>query len=205
MEKYRSFIVEVQNYINRKKLSVDIESGFKGPYRVFLGIRGYPDKSNMLSSCGLYKSHHKKGGQVAFFSNKTKPEMLIVFAILFGSNEQAYKFVKYMNSNPSISWSDIIEYLAINKGVYFKNIETDFKTFQKNIGSNTVLYLLFSNNNKYISQVQKLQNCIDYANVIHPSSRNINTNTMTWFNQYVLNDFNGKINQSNLTYRQFQI
>lgn len=204
MEKYLQFVEEVLRYVSGKKASDNQIDDSKELYRVLLGIGPYPDKSNLFSSCGLYKNT----GEVAFFSSKAKPELLFVFAILFGSNDQAYKFVEYMysrTSHPQISLDDVIEFLAITRGIYFKNLYPNFGAFEKNLKPKSTLYLLFSADNRNIQKVKKYQSCKDCANVIHPTSINMNFYPLVWFPQYVLNTFNGTIGPSNLTFQQFQI
>lgn len=204
MEQYLQFVEEVLRYVSGKKASDNQKYDSKKFYRVFLGIGPYPDKSNLFSTCGLYKN----AGEVAFFSSKAKPELLFVFAILFGSNDQAYKFVEYMysrTSHPSISLDDVIEFLAITRGIYFKNLYPNFGVFEKNLKPKSTLYLLFSTDKRHIQTVKNCQSYKDCANVIHPTSKNMNSIPLIWFPQYILNTFHGAIGQSSLTYQQFQI
>lgn len=174
-------------------------------YCVYLGQSNYPDQSN-LSAQNIYPHI----SSVAFFSQKIKPDFFFVLALLLGNNDEAYNLMDIMFSNlnpPPVQWSDIVEYLAYVKGIYFVNVsDANFNLFANSFVPKSIKFLIFSKSNKTIlNQVMSLSSYLDHAAIIHPSSRNINKNTMDWVKQYVTQTFTGQIPNSNLSYTDFMI
>lgn len=205
----KELVREVIEYKNSK--TIELTEPFN-TYRVFLGISDYPDGSNITSIAGYYRYLN----EVAFFSKKSKPDLFFVLAILLGGNEAAYDLIDCVNSKKQIapvSWNDIVEYLAMVKGIYFINYNDNcFAAFRNALPSTAIVkYLVFSSSviiRNLFNGNGFLKSNNSAAFIIHPSARNLNEHPSFWFRQYVLNQFNGPINSSNkggLTYNDFQI
>ncbi len=203
-------IKRITSYIKNKKTGNVIgESNISGNnkkyIRIFLGLSDYPDGSNLKSKVGLYS----KINSVSFFSSKEKPDLFFVLSILMGDRKEAYNLISTINNKncvSSISWDNVIKYLAIVEEIYFVNYnDNSFGSFNAAICNKNADYLLFSTSRLYYSNVKNLSSCHDVATVIHPSAKNLNSHSRFWFEEYVLQDYLGKIGNSALNYNYFQL
>lgn len=203
-------LCRVEEYKNRKKdkndNSTDTENCSRKDLRVFLGLSEYPDGSNLKTNVGMYSYVN----EVAFFSSKEKPDLYFVLAILMGSLSEAQELICKINRDPqvNVSWDDVIEYLATQENMYFVNFDNvGFKQFTGKIIANHLhaICLLFSSNQNRIAELIKINAFDDHAAVIHPSSKNLNSNSDQWITQYALCEYNGQINGSKLKYSDFQL
>ena len=203
IKKYKSQKNTNQNSIN------PTSNADEPPLRVFLGLSNYPDGSNLTSTVNLYSNLTN----VAFFSKYEKPDLFFVLAILFGSRKEAlnlFEIIFNKNKISSVSWDDVVEYLAVVENIYFANLQDmNFANFNKAIQPKTADYLLLSSDNKNIKEVSNCSSCRAVASIMHPSSRNLNENTKFWVNEYIINDFSGQIGKGKkkgaLTYAYFQL
>lgn len=116
--------------------------------------------------------------------------------------------------NQLYSPSDLAEYLAFQRHIFFFNVEDNYFTNVVSIIKNKYLKIkilkLFKKNSSSFKNLNALKTLLTdkkvrCAKIIHPSIKNLNKRTKNeWINTYIINNYKGSIN-GKLKYSDFTI